>query len=205
MSEIKAIETEYAGCRFRSRLEARWGVFFDTLGVKWLYEPQGYVLGNGDRYLPDFWLPEVQLWVEVKGAMNEADWIKLHFASAADGLPLTYESGKTPLDVLGREGALRIPAVNRILILGEVPLLESYLGAQSHIVTTLAANGPALTDQVWLGKRLLQLGPLWQWVPRPNSDIASSMGQWPAVKLFLENSAAYEAARKARFEHGERG
>lgn len=32
-STIKAIETSYAGCRFRSRLEARWAVFFDTLGI----------------------------------------------------------------------------------------------------------------------------------------------------------------------------
>lgn len=28
---IRAIETRYAGCRFRSRLEARWAVFFDHL------------------------------------------------------------------------------------------------------------------------------------------------------------------------------
>ena len=30
---IKAIETEYNGYKFRSRLEARWAVFFDALGV----------------------------------------------------------------------------------------------------------------------------------------------------------------------------
>ena len=41
---IKAIETRYAGYRFRSRLEARWAVFFDTLGLKWQYEPEGYEL-----------------------------------------------------------------------------------------------------------------------------------------------------------------
>ena len=29
MSDIKAIETYYKGYRFRSRLEARWAVFFD--------------------------------------------------------------------------------------------------------------------------------------------------------------------------------
>ena len=62
---IKAIETQYKGYRFRSRLEARWAVFFDTLGVKWEYEPEGFELPSG-RYLPDFWLPESLLWVEVK-------------------------------------------------------------------------------------------------------------------------------------------
>jgi hypothetical protein len=62
---IKAIETQYKGYRFRSRLEARWAVFFDTLGVKWEYEPEGFELPSG-RYLPDFWLPESMLWIEVK-------------------------------------------------------------------------------------------------------------------------------------------
>ena len=33
MSEIKAIETYYKGYRFRSRLEARWAVFFDAAGI----------------------------------------------------------------------------------------------------------------------------------------------------------------------------
>ena len=50
---IKAIETRYKGYRFRSRLEARWAVFFDALGLKWEYEPEGFELPSG-RYLPDF-------------------------------------------------------------------------------------------------------------------------------------------------------
>lgn len=41
---IKAIETSYKGYRFRSRLEARWAVFFDELGIKWEYEKEGYDL-----------------------------------------------------------------------------------------------------------------------------------------------------------------
>lgn len=53
MSEIKAIETRYKGYRFRSRLEARWAVFFDSLSVKWEYECEGYETEYG-RYLPDF-------------------------------------------------------------------------------------------------------------------------------------------------------
>lgn len=54
MAEIKAIETFYNGYRFRSRLEARWAVFFDALGVKYEYEPEGFQLPSGDYYLPDF-------------------------------------------------------------------------------------------------------------------------------------------------------
>ena len=32
---IKAIETKYNGFRFRSRLEARWAIFFDSIGLKY--------------------------------------------------------------------------------------------------------------------------------------------------------------------------
>jgi hypothetical protein len=52
--KIKPIETIYNGYRFRSRLEARWAVFFDALGVEYEYEPEGFELPNGGRYLPDF-------------------------------------------------------------------------------------------------------------------------------------------------------
>ena len=62
---IKAIETRYKGYRFRSRLEARWAVFFDALNVDWQYEPEGYQLASG-WYLPDFYLPDMRLWVEIK-------------------------------------------------------------------------------------------------------------------------------------------
>lgn len=54
MNEIKPIETYYNGYRFRSRLEARWAVFFDTLGVEYEYEPEGFMLPSGKCYLPDF-------------------------------------------------------------------------------------------------------------------------------------------------------
>lgn len=58
--------TEYEGYTFRSRTEARWAVFFDALRIKWDYEPQGFEFG-GKGYLPDFWLPDLNKWVEIKG------------------------------------------------------------------------------------------------------------------------------------------
>jgi hypothetical protein len=78
---IKPIETYYKGFRFRSRLEARWAVFFDALGVRWEYEREGYALEKVHwkgfqgyetetvNYLPDFYLPNVGdgCWVEIKG------------------------------------------------------------------------------------------------------------------------------------------
>jgi hypothetical protein len=68
IAEIKAIETHYRGHRFRSRLEARWAVYFDALGLIWNYEQEGYDLGRAGRYLPDFFLPDLGggTWAEVK-------------------------------------------------------------------------------------------------------------------------------------------
>lgn len=69
---MKAIQTRYGGCRFRSRLEARWAVAFDAAGLRWDYEPQGYVI-NGRPYLPDFYLPQAGCWVEIKPDRFEPD------------------------------------------------------------------------------------------------------------------------------------
>lgn len=74
---IKAIETEYNGYKFRSRLEARWAVFFDAVGIQYQYEPEGFELENGKKYLPDFYLPDLDLWVEVKGVMSNYDWERI--------------------------------------------------------------------------------------------------------------------------------
>lgn len=67
---IKAIQTEYNGYRFRSRLEARWAVFFDELGIEYEYEPEGFELSSG-CYLPDFFLRDFQIFVEIKPSVPE--------------------------------------------------------------------------------------------------------------------------------------
>lgn len=66
MSELKAIQTEYKGYLFRSRLEARWAVFFDAIGVAWEYEPEGIVLSDESQYLSDFYLSDFYCYFEVK-------------------------------------------------------------------------------------------------------------------------------------------
>ena len=70
--KIKAIETEFKGYKFRSRLEARWAVFFETLGCDWEYEPEGFDL-NGLYYLPDFKVAypndRGHIWFEVKSSI----------------------------------------------------------------------------------------------------------------------------------------
>ena len=66
MGEMKAIQTEYKGYLFRSRLEARWAVFFDACGVEWEYEPECIVLSDGTKYLQDFYLIDFHCYFEVK-------------------------------------------------------------------------------------------------------------------------------------------
>ena len=73
---LKPIETLYRGHRFRSRLEARWAVFFDALGLRWEYEVEGYELSDGTRYLPDFLVKTPQgadLWIEIKPSSTDGD------------------------------------------------------------------------------------------------------------------------------------
>ncbi|WP_327169965.1 hypothetical protein [Streptomyces subrutilus] len=64
---IDAVPTTYNGTRFRSRLEADWARTLDGLGIVWEYEPELITLPSGTQYLPDFWLPEIGTWLEVKG------------------------------------------------------------------------------------------------------------------------------------------
>ena len=63
---MKAIETLHNNILFRSRLEARWAIYFETMGFDYLYEYEGFDLNSAGWYLPDFYLPHVQMWGEVK-------------------------------------------------------------------------------------------------------------------------------------------
>jgi len=77
---MNAIPTDYHGYRCRSRLEARWIVFFEHMGIDFLYEPEGFEFEDGTRYLPDFYLPQIRFWAEVKPAEFTAE--ELHKAES---------------------------------------------------------------------------------------------------------------------------
>jgi hypothetical protein len=49
-------------------------VLFDGLGIDWQYEPEGYELPS-QWYLPDFWLPQLKCFAEVKGTSAQFDSI----------------------------------------------------------------------------------------------------------------------------------
>ena len=95
---MKVVETRYAGRRFRSRTEARYAVLFDALTLDWDYEPEGFQLDDGSRYLPDFFVrypegsgtakawPGAGYWVEIKaGTPTPADISKLSQVAKGTG------------------------------------------------------------------------------------------------------------------------
>ena len=63
---MNSIETEFLGITYRSRTEARWAVLMHELGVKFHYEAEAFDLSEAGYYLPDFWLPELDLFIEIK-------------------------------------------------------------------------------------------------------------------------------------------
>lgn len=60
------IATTYRGIRFRSRLEAKWALFFDLVEWRWEYEPF-----DANGYIPDFvLLHDDPVLVEIKPAIT---------------------------------------------------------------------------------------------------------------------------------------
>lgn len=172
---ITAIETEYAGCRFRSRTEARWAVLMDRLNIPWEYEPQGWEMPDGSRYLPDFWLPRHLINVEVKGSDDQLarDMPKMRaFVQASNAL---------------------------ILILGQVPRVDHHVPV--HPVLGMCDGEFTSLASVFL---LNSLSGRWDVVrllsPLPVTVEPTHLGGLSVSRQLLN---AYYVARSARFEHGE--
>jgi hypothetical protein len=69
-NDMAPVPTRYENVLFRSRLEARWAVYFSMRKWSWVYEPQRFKLKNGKSYLPDFYLPDFHCHIEVKPTRN---------------------------------------------------------------------------------------------------------------------------------------
>ena len=183
---IKAIETKYQGYRFRSRLEARWAVFLDALGVEWEYEPEGFDLGDGQAYLPDFRVKcwgtrgnigntPFDLWVEVKGVMTKEDAWKIQRFAEPIERPVLIVSGIPKKGCSYDAGAL-----------------HSYEGMDG---TNVYPFNYELIDGDHFGAFPAGFGGkffLW-------GDEFSYIWNTDEVET------AYNKARQARFEHGEAG
>lgn len=95
---IAAIPTTYKGVKFRSKLEAAWAEWFDSKGIEWTFEQEGYQLPSGTWYLPDFWLPRVKTFVEVKGFLDDSVEKPIELAKAIAGIhpPITVVLASAP-------------------------------------------------------------------------------------------------------------
>ncbi|RWA81479.1 MAG: hypothetical protein EOQ31_31535 [Mesorhizobium sp.] len=97
-AKIPSIDTIYKGYRFRSRLEARWAVFFDHLKLNWVYEHEGYALPSG-WYLPDFWFPDDNVFVEIKPGERPPVVIQLYDSPELAAFRALYPNTKSRGDL----------------------------------------------------------------------------------------------------------
>lgn len=206
---IKAIETTYKGYRFRSRLEARWAVFFDALGVRWEYEPEGYDLGEAGWYLPDFrTISQCGLitWWEIKPSHVTSDEKVEAFRAAIDAQFEKSEAGNIeylqsvnfangdPAEVLSRQGFCpRCLAFNGLAYLPSVrrsyfhPEQSGYCGTCD--MTTPTGGGHST-----------QYDALIPYTPH-KGYLHFEENDWRNLERMI--FVAVNAARAARFEHGE--
>ena len=77
LSNGRGIPTQYHGVQMRSKFEARVAKKLDSYGVKWEYEPQRFNLGS-TTYMPDFYLPEFDIWLEAKPSNDYEKFPKLY-------------------------------------------------------------------------------------------------------------------------------
>ena len=137
---LTAIETRYAGRRFRSRREARWAILFDRLDVDWRFEPEGYDLGSNVFYLPDFELHLAdgsRQWVEVKpDLMHYPQLAMLCEQSAHQGVVVAEPMLRNSVLICQADGTWRPQ-------LAVSPWLQSISGCDA--LTCQAASNAALS------------------------------------------------------------
>jgi hypothetical protein len=197
------IETVYRGYKFRSRLEARWAVFFDAVGIEWKYEPEGFE-AYGERYLPDFFLPASGTWVEVKGTDDalQADHQKL----------CALLDHSSPLSDM--ENSL-FHASHGLLLLGDIP--EPRPGLTLHPIVQHSKGLHLRRASFWYDERpVTTVPPSWVnalfGIPDMESGLEADQALWTTRTCFCASPSyfsfvleGYAAARAARFEHGSSG
>lgn len=95
MTSIPAIETRFNGTRYRSRLEARYAVFFEILGLEYHYELEKFSTEVG-RYIPDFWMPTLGDWSDMapEGAFVEVKGVDPDHVALRKASDLSEQTGK---------------------------------------------------------------------------------------------------------------
>jgi hypothetical protein len=91
---------QYKGTWMRSSWEAKYAKYLDNQKTKWLYESKTFDLGNF-TYTPDFYLPESDIYIEIKGYLrkNSKNKIKL-FNKQFRNLKVLYKQDLVFMGVL---------------------------------------------------------------------------------------------------------
>lgn len=185
---IRAIPARYAGYHFRSRLEARWAVLLDFLAIEWRYEDEGYEISPGVRYLPDFFLPRQNIFIEVKPKPDSIDWqLMFDCVDFGFGLPIGDETGH--LVIVTQPDSLR----------PYHPALRHYKGVA--VDTAIFAPGAVLVQR---GPRGIICGLPGQ-VEEESRPFFNPVTPSVVQERIRWWTDAVSAARSARFEHGHRG
>jgi hypothetical protein len=69
---IKEKPTQRYNVDFKSTLEADWASIFEHLELSWEYEPKSFPFSDGTIYKPDFWIEDLDVWVEIKPTLEIA-------------------------------------------------------------------------------------------------------------------------------------
>jgi hypothetical protein len=102
---IEALESNYKGICFRSRMEARWAVFMDVIEAPYYYALEGFNLGEGLCYLPDFYLPYQDSFFEIKSPLAPSDdFDKIESLVLATGKNVFTVCSPPLLSEFGHEG-----------------------------------------------------------------------------------------------------
>lgn len=84
----------HRGYPMRSHSETRWASMMDFIGIRWHYEPRLFDTSLG-MYLPDFYLPDMGTYLEVKGPEPTKDEIKkADDVQAQTGCPVIFGHGR---------------------------------------------------------------------------------------------------------------
>ena len=171
----RAIDTAYKGYLFRSRLEARWAVYLDAVGIRWDYEPQGFDL-EGTPYLPDFWLPDAGVWT--KGMWAEVKPVEFDNEELRKAILLSKHTCCPVLKLIG------IPEVQAYESLEWFACQEDF-GSWLDWAILLPGIGYYSSNRHVLSKSGVHIGTVSDKSNHPDVD------------------AAVTAARSARFEFGQ--
>jgi len=194
---MNAIETVYKGYRFRSRLEARWAVFFDQIGLRWQYEIEGFRLRDGKMYLPDFYLPDWGLWIEIKGQHPTDDELKTCRSFRDEGKPIALFYG-LPGENAGFVYAWDLTDSSGGSCDSDDAEWFQAVGAAQIGDPSIMLWGCGKRDREFYKSDLWSENTLADWLIHPTSD-------GPYLNWLECDESAYLAARQARFEHGESG